>query len=191
MRLTPIENPRHPMTRLAYWMMKREFGKVAAPLKIIYARKPVLLPLMMLINKTADRGISIEPELRLLVFDFVDTLNGCTFCDDYRLAIAVQKRIGVEKFAALGEYRTSVLYSARERAALAYAEETTRHHDVSDETFEEAQRHFTDVEIIELTWLIAIETYFNVLKAPLQIGSDGLRELAEERIERKIATKVA
>jgi alkylhydroperoxidase family enzyme len=179
------------MTRLAYWMMKREFGKVAAPLKIIYARKPVLLPLMMLINQTADRGVSLEPELRLLVFDFVDTLNGCTFCDDYRLAIAVQKRIGVEKFAALGEYRTSVLFSARERAALAYAEETIRRHDASDETFEELQRHFTDVEIIELTWLVAIETYFNVLKAPLQIGSDGLRELAEERIERKIAAKIA
>ena len=191
MRLTPIENPRHPMTRLAYWMMKREFGKVVAPLKIIYARKPVFLPLLMLINKTADRGISLEPELRLLVFDFVDTANGCTFCDDYRLAIAVQKRIGVAKFAELGEYRTSALFTSRERAALAYAEETIRSHEVSDEAFEELQRHFTDVEIIELTWLIAIETYFNVLKRPLQIGSDGLRELAEERIERKMAPSAA
>ena len=144
MRLTPIENPRHPMTRLAYWMMKREFGKVAAPLKIIYARKPVLLPLMMLINKTADRGMSLEPELRLLVFDFVDTLNGCTFCDDYRLAIAVQKRIGIEKFAALGEYRTSELYDARERAALTYAEETVRRHDASDETFEDVLEQVQD-----------------------------------------------
>jgi len=186
MRLTAIENPRHPMTRLAYWMMKREFGKVATPLKVIYARKPVFLPLMMLINKTADRGISLEPELRLLVFDFVDTLNGCTFCDDYRLAIAVQKRIGIDKFAALGEFRTNSLFSARERAALGYAEEATRQQEVSDETFAEAQRHFSDVEIVELTWLIAIETYFNVLKRPLQLGSDGLRELAEERIERKL-----
>ena len=140
----------------------------------------------MLINKTADRGISVEPELRLLVFDFVDTLNGCTFCDDYRLAIAVQKRIGIDKFAALDEYRTNSLYSPRERAALAYAEETTRHHDVSDETFEEVRRHFSDVEIVELTWLIAVEAYFNILKRPLQLGSDGLRELAEERIERKM-----
>lgn len=62
---------------------------------------------------------------------------------------------------------------------------------MSDETFEELQRHFADVAIVELTWLTAIGTYFNVLKAPLQIESDGLRELAEERIKRRIATKVA
>ncbi len=179
------------MTRLAYWMMKRQFGKVAMPLKVIYARKPVFLPLMMLINKTADRGISLEPELRLLVFDFVDTLNGCTFCDDYRMAIAVQKRIGIDKFAALGEYRTNDLFGDRERAALAYAEEATKHREVSDETFAEVQRHFSDVEIVELTWLVAVETYFNLLKRPLQLGADGLRELAEERIERKLLAGAA
>lgn len=188
MRLAPLENPRHPMTRLAYRMMERQFGKVATPLKVIYARKPVFLPLLMLINRTADRNISLEPELRLLVFDLVDTLKGCSFCDDYRLAIAVQKRIGIDKFAGLAEFRTSDLFNPRERAALAYAEETTNQTEVSDETFEELQRQFNDVEIIELTWLIAVETYFILLKRPLQIGSDGLRELAERRIEPRIAT---
>jgi alkylhydroperoxidase family enzyme len=171
-------------------MMERQFGKVATPLKVFYARKPGFLPLLMLINRTADRGISLEPELRLLVFDFVDTLNGCSFCDDYRLAIAVQKRIGTEKFAALADFRTSDLFSGRERAALAYAEEATKHSDVSDETYQEVQHHFTEVEIVELTWLVAIENYFNLIKVPLQISSDGLRELAEERIETKIAAGV-
>ncbi len=83
-------------------------------------------------------------------------------------------------------FRASNLFSARERAALAYAEEVSRHREVPDETHQELQNHFTEVEIVELTWLIAVETYFNLIKIPLRIGSDGLRELAEERIERKL-----
>ena len=191
MRLEPIEKPRNPLTLLAYRMIARQFGKVATPLKVFYARKPGLLPLLMLINRIADRGISLDPQLRLLIFDYVDTQNGCTFCDDYRLAMAVQKRIGVEKFAALSEFRTSDLFSSRERAALTYAEEVGRNRDVSDETFENLQKHFSEVEIVEITWLIAIETYFNLTKVPLQIESDGLRELAEERIERKVLAGVS
>lgn len=186
MRLTPIDKPSHPMTRFAFRRFERQFGKVATPLKVIYARKPGLLPLLMLITRTASRGISLEPELKLLVFNLVDSVNRCSFCDDYRRAMAVQRHIGLDKFAALAEFRTSELFGDRERAALAFAEEATRQ-DVSDETFDELRRQFTDTEIVELTWLIAIENYFNTMKKALHLGSDGLQELAEERIERTMA----
>lgn len=182
MRLTPIEHPHHPMTRVAFRKMERQFGKVAIPLKVIYARKPGFLPLLMLINRTADRGITLDADLRLLVFNVVDRANGCSFCDDYRLAMAIQRQMGLERFVALADFRTSELFTARERAALAYAEEATLEREVGDETFEELRRHFTDVEIVELTWLIAVENYFNLLKLPLQIGADGLRELAEAQV---------
>lgn len=183
MRLTPIENPRHPMTRLAYRRFARQFGKVATPLKVIYARKPGLLPLLMLITRTADRGVSLQPELKLLVLNSVDSLNHCSFCDDYRLAMAVRRRLGMDKFQALADFRTSELFDDRERVALAYAEEATRQK-VTDETFEELRRRFTDDEIVELTWLIAVENYFNIMKKALHLGSDGLQELAEEHITR-------
>lgn len=159
MRLEPIENPRHPMTLLAYRMAARQFGKVATPLKVLYARKPPFLPLLMLINRIADRSLSLDPELRLLVFNYVDIQNGCSVCDDYRLATAVQKRIGVEKFAALGEFRTSDLFSSRERAALTYAAEVTRNRNVSDQTFANLREFFSEVEIVGITWLVAVETY--------------------------------
>ena len=182
MRLATIENPRHIMTRRAYRMMERQFGKVPTPLKVIYARKPRLLPLLMLITRTVDRGISLDPQMRLLLLNFVDKLNGCSFCGDYRLAIAVQKRMGLDKFRALDDFRANDLFTARESAALVYAEETTLQKSVSDETFAELQQHFSDVEIVELTWLIAIENYFNLMKLALRLNSDGLQQLAEDRI---------
>lgn len=183
MRLTPIEKPRHLMTRRAYSMMKQRFGKVPTPIKVIYGRKPAFLPLLMLINRIENHSISLDDELRLLVFNQVDRLNGCSFCDDYRLAIVVQKKIGVEKFGHLAQFRTSDLFSARERAALAYAEEATASKQVSDETFEDVKKHFSEVEIVELTWLVAVENYFNLLKLSLELGGDGLRALAEDRVQ--------
>jgi alkylhydroperoxidase family enzyme len=182
MRLTPIEQPSHLITRFAFRRMERQFGKVATPMKVIYARKPRLLPLLMMIDRTANHGLSIDPELRLLVLNVVDRQNECGFCNDYRLAIAVQRRMGADRFAALADFRTSELFTPRERAALAYADEVTDRRQASDETFAELKRHFTDVEIVELTWLVAIENYFNLMKLSLQLGSDGLQELAEQQV---------
>lgn len=189
MRLTPIERPSHPMMRLAYKKFERQFGKVATPLKVLYARKPRLLPLMMMIDRTADRGISLEPELRQLVFNFVDARNGCAFCHDYRLAQVAQRQMGMERFVALPDYRTSDLFTNRERAALAFAEEAAVG-EVDDSTFAELQCHFTGTEIVELTWLIAVETYYNVMKRALDIGSDGLSDLVGERVDQKEAVGV-
>jgi alkylhydroperoxidase family enzyme len=138
----------------------------------------------MMIDRTADRGISLEPELKLLVFTFVDLQNGCSFCRDYRQAQAVQRQMGMERFAALADRRASDVFTNREQAALAYAEEAVRG-EVTDNTFEDLRRHFTDTEIVELTWLVAVETYYNLMKRALDIGSDGLRELAEGHIPQK------
>ena len=42
MRLAPIEQPRSLLVRIAYWLSKRQLGKVMTPLKVIYARAPRL-----------------------------------------------------------------------------------------------------------------------------------------------------
>ncbi len=189
MRLTPIERPNNPIVRMAYKRFERLYGKVATPLKVIYARKPRFLPVLMMIDRPADRGVSLEPELKLLVFTFVDSQNRCSFCHDYRQAQAVQRQMGMDRFTGLSDFRTSDAFDDREKAALAYAEEAV-HGEVTDGAFENLQRHFTDTEIVELTWLIAVETYYNVMKRALDISSDGLVKLAEERIARQAVAAV-
>jgi alkylhydroperoxidase family enzyme len=76
---------------------------------------------------------------------------GATF--DIGRAIAIREQWGMEKFDALVDYRTSPLFSERERAALAFAEQATLHKRVSDATFEKLRKHFSEREIVEITWL--------------------------------------
>jgi alkylhydroperoxidase family enzyme len=87
----------------------------------------------------------------------------------------------MDKFNALSEYRTSPLFSERERAAMAYVEEATRHKRVSDPTFEALRKHFNEREIVEITWLNAVENYYNLINLPLEIESDGFCAIAQAR----------
>ncbi len=180
MRLAPIERPRGLFLRIAFWLSRRQAGAVIAPLKVIYARVPALGLLGWRIARTLER-LSLEPGLRLLVATQSSLLNGCGFCADLHRAQAVRARLGQEKFLALPDYATSPLFSARERAILAYTEEVTRQRRASDASFAELARHCDEREIVEITWLNAASNYFNLLAVPLGIGSDGLLELALRR----------
>ncbi len=181
MRLEPIEKPKGFMMRMAYWGTRRQFGKVMTPMKVVLARMPGSLKLSNEIAKFELKGIRLDHELHYMIGTLASQINGCGFCVDLGRSMAIRKHIGLEKFNALSEYRTSPLFSDRERAALAYAEEATCYKHVSDATFQELRKHFSDWEIAEITWVNAIENYYNLLNIPLEIGSDGFCAIAQAK----------
>ena len=182
MRLEPIEKPKGLLMRIAFWMTQRQFGKVMTPMKVLYPRMPGMMKLSYEIVKFEMKGIRLEPELHYLVVTLASVINGCGFCLDLGRAVAIREHLGMEKFNALAEYRTSPLFSDRERAALAYVEEATRHKRVSDATFEALRKHFSEWEIAEITWLNAVENYYNLINLPLEIESDGFCAIAQARM---------
>jgi alkylhydroperoxidase family enzyme len=180
-RLEPIEKPTGLMMRIAFWMTRRQLGKVLTPMKVLYPRMPGVLKLSYEIQKFETKGIRLEPALHFMVGTLVSEINGCSFCVDIGRAMAIRQHLGMEKFNALSQYQTSPLFSDRERAALAYVEQATRQKRVSDTTFETLRKHFSDSEIVEITWLNAVHNYYNLLNLPLEIESDGLCAIAERR----------
>jgi len=181
MRLAPIENPPQLIAKIAYWMTKRRLGKVMTPMKVVYARIPALFRLAYAEVNIVEKKLKVDPATSILVRTWAAMINECTFCVDIAKAAALYKHLTLEKLEALPSYRTSPLFDARERAALAYVEEATRHKHVSDATFAELQRHFNEREIVEITWLNALENYYNLINLPLGIGSDGLCAIAQRR----------
>jgi len=181
MRLEPIERPKGLMMRFAHWGTRRQFGKVMTPIKIVTARMPGSLKLTNEIVKFEMKGIQLEPQLHYMIVTLVSQINGCNFCIDLAQAMAVREHLGTEKFKVLSEYQTNPLFSDRERAALTYVEEVTRHKHVSDDTFEALRKHFSEREIVEITWLNAVENYYNLINIPLEIESDGFCAIAQAR----------
>jgi len=179
-RLEPIERPKGLLLRLAFWMARRRLGKVPSVMKVVYARSPRFARLGWSVVRYHE-GLSLPKSVGLLVQAVISEVNGCGFCLDMARAMAVEAHVGLEKFEALAEWQESPLFSERERAALAYAEEATRHVKVSDATFERARKSFSEAELLELVTLVAIENFYNRIAIPLNLEADGLCVLAQQR----------
>jgi alkylhydroperoxidase family enzyme len=151
------------------------------PIKVVTARMPGSLKLTNEIVKFEMKGIQLEPQLHYMIITLASQINGCNFCIDLAQAMAVREHLGMEKFKVLSEYQTNPLFSDRERAALTYVEEVTRYKHVSDVTFEALRKHFSEREIVEITWLNAVENYYNFINIPLEIESDGFCAIAQAR----------
>lgn len=178
MRLKPIDKPKGLMMRLAFWGTRRQFGKVLTPMKVLYPRVPGMLKVGYEMQKF-DAKMRLNKELRFLVGVLVSGINGCGFCVDIGQAAAMREHVDMNKFSALSDYRTSPVFSDHERAALAYAEEATRNKRVSDATFDALRKKFSEEEIVEITYLIALHHYYNLINLPLEIESDGLCAIAQ------------
>jgi AhpD family alkylhydroperoxidase len=181
-RLAAIEKPPTLVARLAYWLCARQLGRVITPMKVVYARMPALFSLAYRLVRIERKGLVLDAPLSHLVKTWVAMLNGCSFCVDIARASAVLEHISSEKFQSLPDWRSCPLYNDRERAALSYVEEATKSRRVSDATFATVRKHFSEREIVELTWLNAVENYYNLINLPLEIEEDGLCAIAEGRV---------
>ena len=80
-----------------------------------------------------------------------------------------------EKIEALAEFRTSELFSPAEKVALELADAATSlPHDVSDELFERLREHYSEAEIVELAYIVALENFRSRFNRSLRIEAQGL-----------------
>lgn len=171
-RLEPIENPKSIKLKLAYWFTKKKMGKVITPLKVGAARMPDTLSLSQKLV-SIEENLSLPRDLVFYIKSYVATLNGCSFCIDIAKA-AAEDDVVIEKYEQLLNYESSDAFNEAEKAALKYAEQATLEKEVSDDVFEKMRQFYSDKEIVEITWLNALENYYNLMNKPLKIGSDNL-----------------
>lgn len=179
--LPPIEKPQGLMLKLAYHFTRRQFGKVITPLKVHSARLPSAFGMFYAKISKLDKKLTLPPEMIMLVREQVARLNVCLFCTDIGRAFVIKASMNEAKFDALEEYRTNVLFTEAERAALDYVTELTRGKKVSPDTFERMARHYSEREICEIVWLVASEHVYNLTNIGLNIHSDMLCDLSRKQ----------
>jgi alkylhydroperoxidase family enzyme len=76
--------------------------------------------------------------------------------------------------AALGDYRTSPIFSPREKLALELCERMTyTNKRVTDRFFNRVKRHFTEEEIVELAAIVALENFRSKFNPVFAVESQG------------------
>ncbi len=98
----------------------------------------------------------IEHALIELVKTRASQVNGCAFCIDMHVTDAVKAGESHARLHLLNAWHETDLYTPRERAALAWTEALTRVAEthVPDDVYEEARRHFSEKELVDLSWVI-------------------------------------
>lgn len=174
-----------------FWNQKRKYGRVLDA-ALLWARAPRLFLGVATLYGMIDRSASpIEPALRSLITVRVSQINWCAFCVDINSATLLKRGVGEEKVVALPDWRNSQLFSARERAALDYAEAMTRSDiHVSDAQVSALRAHFDDDAIVELTGLIAFQNMSSKFNAALAVEPQGFCRLPL-RLDRQPATTAA
>jgi AhpD family alkylhydroperoxidase len=107
----------------------------------------------------------LEQSLYHLVKTRASQINGCAFCVHMHTRDARAHGETEERLYLLSAWRESPLYTARERAALAWTEALTLIADTHapDDVFSELKPHFTDTEVVNLTMLIGMINLWNRL----------------------------
>jgi AhpD family alkylhydroperoxidase len=113
---------------------------------------------------------SLGPRLVELVNLRVSQINGCGMCIDMHWRDLIKQEADPRHLNALAGWREAPFFSERERAALHWAEivNAIPAKDPSDEDFARLKEHFTDIEIAELSYAIAVIKGWNVLNISLR-----------------------
>ncbi len=118
----------------------------------------------------------LDPKLLHLLKLRASQINGCAYCIDMHSLDARANGDTEQRLYALNAWRETPFFDERERAALAWVEAVTQvsvDH-VPDAVYEEVRRHFSDKEVIDLTYLAATINAWNRLAIAMRwpIGRD-------------------
>ena len=93
---------------------------------------------------------------------------------DIRRAVGVTVGIPGEKLDELSRYAQSDRFTARERAALDYAEAITRDdREVTDACVARLREHFSEAEVVELTFIVGYQTFASKFAKAFRLSPQG------------------
>ena len=121
-----------------------------------FAAAPQLMKSWLDFGQGVAANGGLEESLMELVKIRASQINACAFCLHMHTTEARKKGETEERIYLLDAWRESPLYSARERAALAWTEALTRLAETGapDDVYREVKEHFSEAEQVALTLMI-------------------------------------
>jgi AhpD family alkylhydroperoxidase len=123
---------------------------------------PALFKAMAALQAYVDHS-GLDHSLLNLVKIRASQINGCAYCLVMHTNDARKAGESDERMYLLDAWDEAPVYTARERAALAWTEAVTRVSEghVPDEVYEEARRQFSEKELVDLTAAVVVINGWN------------------------------
>jgi AhpD family alkylhydroperoxidase len=119
---------------------------------------------MLKLSHTVEAS-GLERSLLELVKIRASQINGCAYCMDMHTKDARVLGETEQRIYALNAWRETPFFTPRERAALAWTEAVTRVAEthVPDDVYDEVRPHFTEEELLALTFEVVVINGWNRL----------------------------
>jgi AhpD family alkylhydroperoxidase len=116
------------------------------------------------------RSCGLDHKLIHLLKTRASQINGCAYCIDMHTIDARVLGETEQRLYALDAWRETPFFTDRERAALAWIEAVTRVSEthVPDEVFDELKAHYSEKEIVDLTYLAGVINMWNRLAVSMR-----------------------
>jgi AhpD family alkylhydroperoxidase len=116
-----------------------------------------------------NTGSGLDASLRELVRLRASLMNGCEYCVGLHTMELKKAGEPEERIASVAKWRSTEVYTKRERAALAWAEAVTdiQHGHASDAVYQEVRAQFDEVETVNLTLVISTINAWNRISIAL------------------------
>lgn len=171
-----------PMTKLAYRfgprMMRKmtgrdpQHGSGLQPLEL-WAHQPKMMLAVGRFNQAIRKRHDVDQRIKNLMELKGAQMIGCEYCVDLGSQICRNSGLSDEELLALPNYRSSLLFTDREKAALDFAVGMMRTPvEVTDEVFAAVRAHFNEKQLVEMAGLMAL-TNLDRFNAAFGVGSAG------------------
>ena len=135
----------------------------------VYQLAPAHLKAMIALSATVKQS-SLGVRIVELVNLRVSQINGCGVCLDMHWRDLIKQGADPRHVNAVAGWREAPFFSERERAALGWAEAVNAlpHQDHTDAAYRELREHFSENEVAELGYAIAVIKGWNSLNLSLR-----------------------
>ncbi|MDQ4137990.1 MAG: carboxymuconolactone decarboxylase family protein [Actinomycetota bacterium] len=176
-----IDHPRTLLVRLLEAYSRRKYGGVLEPGMVAY-NNPKVLRTYLRAELSAAKWNTVERQLKQLAVMAAAAELGCSWCMDFGYWEAWSGGMPAEKLRAVTGGAPTDVFTPLERQVMAYAVAMTRTPvEVTDEQVAALRAQLSDAQVVELTFMIALENQRSRVNLAMGLTSQGFRELCEYR----------
>jgi len=181
-RITPLTRNNLPEDLHALWDKMLGYGDFADQAGVMALRRPLFEKTWGMLVELAEEAHTPKRYIELAIV-VVSKLNECEYCVSHHTPKLAIQGISPEGAATILDYHDHPELDEVDKLVVEYAiAVTTKWNRTRDEIFDRLKQHFTEPQIVELTWRTALCGAFNRFNDILQLegyGADEATEAAE------------
>ena len=164
------------------WEKMQGYGAFENQAGVMAHRAPIFKSMWAMLTELAEEGVLSKRHLELCLVT-VSLLNKCTYCVSHHAPKLAVQGISEEGASRLLDYKTHPELDEVDKLVVEYAITVTNNWNrTRDEIFARLAAHFSEAQIVEMTWRTALCGAFNRFNDILQLDIEpgvAVREAAE------------